>query len=463
MACRECSISCQFYDLKSILQLIGSTVTIVTKTIPPGSLGLPAIGETRAFLTQSDFALKRHERHGLVFKTNILGRTTVFLQGADGNRFILSNSDCLEVTWPSSTKKLLGSLSLPLQTGHQHVSRRKILAQAFQPRALSSYVEAMNAISDRYLDRWIEQGTLTWYPELQNYTLDIACKLLVGLDNASESNLGHYYETWAAGLFSIPMNLPWTAFGKAFRSREQLLIEVEKLIIARQMRSTPAQNQDALDLLLSARDDDGEGLSLEELKDQVLTLLFAGHETLTSALVSLCLRLAQYPQVLKRARQEQMELSDRPLTLETLKQMSYLDQILKEVLRLLPPLFGGFRTLLQDCEYGGFKLQKGWQLLYHIKTSHLDPNIYLDPERFDPDRFDESRMEDKQKPFAFVPFGGGLRECIGKEFARLEIKLFAARLLREYSWELLPNQDLDIVLIPSPQPKDGLKVEFRKL
>jgi retinoid hydroxylase len=97
------------------------------------------------------------------------------------------------------------------------------LAQAFQPRALSSYAEVMNTISDRYLNRWVEQETLTWYPELRNYTLDIACKLLVGLDHGSEARLGYYYELWEAGLFSVPVNLPWTAFGKALSANFPLL------------------------------------------------------------------------------------------------------------------------------------------------------------------------------------------------------------------------------------------------
>jgi retinoid hydroxylase len=438
--------------------------SVMTKPSLPGSLGLPVIGETIAFFTDREFALKRHERYGPVFKTNIFGQTTVFLQGAEGNRFILSNeNEYFQVAWPPSVKQLLGASSLALQTGHQHVSRRKILAQAFQPRALSGYVEAMNAISDRYLSKWVNQETLTWYPELRDYTLDIACKLLVGLDNAAETNLGTYYETWVAGLFSIPVKLPWTAFGKAFGSREKLLAEIEGLIRDRQAQTTPSLNQDALDLMLAARDDDGEGLPLEELKDQVLTLLFAGHETLTSSLASLCLLLAQHPTALARARQEQMELAAQPLTFETLKQMPYLDQVLKEVLRVVPPVGGGFRTVLQDCEYGGFTIEKGWQSLYQINSTHLDPTIYPDPKQFDPDRFDAERAEDKQKPFGHVPFGGGLRECIGKEFARLEIKLFAARLLREYQWELLPEQDLTLVVIPTPKPKDGLKVRFSRL
>jgi retinoid hydroxylase len=408
--------------------------------------------------------LKRHAQYGSVFKTNLFGQTTVFMQGAEGNRFILSHeNEYFQVSWPPSVKQLLGPLSLALQTGGMHTSRRKILAQAFQPRALAGYVEAMNGISDRYLTRWCERGEITWYPELRDYTLDIACKLLIGLDNGAETVLGHYYEDWTTGLFSIPVNLPWTAFGKAFRSRERLLVEIERLILARQEETGERSATDALDLLLTAQDDAGEGLSLAELKDQILVLLFAGHETLTSALASLCLLLAQHPAVLARAREEQRSRGNQPLDFELLKQMSYLDQILKEVLRVVPPVGGGFRSVLQDCEYGGFRIPAGWQSLYQINATHQDPEVYPDPKQFDPERFGSERSEDRVKPFVHVPFGGGLRECIGKEFARLEIKLFAARLLREYQWELLPGQDLNMVVIPTPKPRDGLKVRFGRL
>jgi retinoid hydroxylase len=436
----------------------------MSQPLPPGNLGLPVIGETIAFFTDREFALRRHEQYGPVFKTNIFGQTTVFLQGAEGNRFILSHeNEYFQVSWPPSVKQLLGPLSLALQTGGMHTSRRKILAQAFQPRALAGYVAAMQAISDRYLARWCEQGEITWYPELRDYTLDVACKLLIGLDQGAETVLGHYYEDWTAGLFSIPVNLPWTAFGKAFRSREKLLVEIEKLIVARQGEMGARSATDALDLLLTATDDAGEGLSLAELKDQILVLLFAGHETLTSALASLCLLLAQHPAVLARAREEQRSLGDQPLDFELLKQMPYLDQILKEVLRVVPPVGGGFRSVLKDCEYGGFRIPAGWQSLYQINSTHQDPVVYPDPQQFDPERFGVERSEDRVKPFVHVPFGGGLRECIGKEFARLEIKLFAARLLREYQWELLPNQDLNMVVIPTPKPRGGLKVRFGRL
>ena len=115
--------------------------------------------------------------------------------------------------------------------------------RAFQPSALEGYIDTMVAISDRYFQAWATNGTLTWYPQLRRYTFDIACKLLVGLDDASETELGDLFESWCSGLFTLPINLPWTSFGKAMRSRDRLLPALEKLIRDRK-KSTPPSTPD---------------------------------------------------------------------------------------------------------------------------------------------------------------------------------------------------------------------------
>ena len=432
--------------------------------LPPGKLGLPLIGETLKFFTDSEFARKRHAEYGPVFKTSIFGAPTVFLKGPEGNRFILSHeNEYFRVSWPPSVEKLLGPLSLALQSGHVHMARRKLLVQAFQPRALAGYIPAMEVIGDRYFQAWLEQGELTWYPQLRSYTLDVACKLLIGLDNGANTRLGELFESWNAGLFSIPINLPWTAFGKAFRNRTGLLREIEQLILQRkQQGKAPETVVDALDIMLAARDEEtGEGLSIEELKDQVLLLLFAGHETLTSAIASFCLLTAQHPEILAKARAEQQPFIGQALTLESFKQMPYLDCVIKEVMRYSPPVGGGFRKVIKDCDYGGYRIPKGWSSLYQITSTHSDADVFPNPDVFDPSRFDATA--ERRAPFSHVPFGGGLRECIGKEFARLEMKLFAARLLQRYRWELQANQDLSMVVVPTPKPRDGLKITFSQL
>lgn len=430
-----------------------------TTSLPPGKFGLPLVGETFEFFRDNKFAQKRHQRYGNVFKSQILGSRTIFLRGPDANQFVLTHENqYFQVKWPPSTRALLGSLSLALQTGGTHQSRRKLLAQAFMPRALSSYITAMAEITDRYTQQWAQQKTLVWYPELRHYTLDVACKLFVGLDHGAETPLGKAFETWCGGLFSLPINLPWTQFGRAERARRQLLQQVEQIIQGRLAQTDPGT--DALGLLIQAEDENGDRLTVAELKDQVLLLLFAGHETLTSAIATFCLQMAQHPEIMAKVRAEQAQWSDAPLTLDALKQMTYLDQVLREVLRLTPPVGGGFREVLQTCEFNGYRLPKGWSVIYQIASTHDDRTLYADPDRFDPDRFSPEGSSDRSK-YSYIPFGGGIRECIGKEFARLEMKIFAAYLARHYQWSLLPNQDLTLITVPTPHPTDGLRVHFQ--
>jgi retinoid hydroxylase len=429
--------------------------------LPPGDRGWPLIGETLAFFNDPQFNQKRIAKYGKVYQTNVFGNPTVMMVGAAANNFLFRNENKYVVsTWPKSTRILLGDLSLAVKNGDFHTSRRKLLYQAFQPRALASYLPTMERITDRYLQKWQQMGNLTWYPELRDYTFDIASNLLVGTDNGSQTPLGKLFETWCEGLFSLPINLPRTKFGKALRCRQQLLEYIETIVIKRQQTDNPGE--DALSLLIQATDEDGSKLSLAELKDQVLLLLFAGHETLTSAIASFCLLTVQHPEVLERLRNEQRDLGfTSPLTVENLKQMTYLEMVISEVMRLIPPVGGGFRVAIESFAFNGYRIPKGWAIQYQIAQTHQDKEIYNDSDRFDPDRFAPERAEDKQQSFAYIPFGGGLRECLGKEFARLEMRLFAAKLLQNYQWELLTNQSLELLSIPTPHPRDGLKVKFR--
>ena len=439
-----------------------NTTEITNLPLPPGKFGLPFIGETIGFFTDPQFSQKRIAKYGKIYKTNVFNNPTVTMIGADANTFLFRNENNYVVsTWPKSTRILLGDLSLAVRGGEFHTSRRKLLYQAFQPRALASYIPTMEKITDEYLERWEKLEEFTWYPELRNYTFDIAGNLLVGKDGGSKTPLRELFETWCAGLFTIPNPFPWTRFQKALRARKALLKQLEKIVIQRQQEDN--LGEDALGLLIQAKDEEGNSLTLEELKDQVLLLLFAGHETLTSALASFCLLTAQHPDVMAKLREEQAKLSlTSPLSLEDIKQMTYLEQVIKEVMRVIPPVGGGFRKVIKSFEFKGYQIPEGWTIQYQIPQTHKDHTIYTDSDRFYPERFSLSRAEDKQASFGYIPFGGGLRECLGKEFARLEMRIFAAKLLQNYQWDLLKDQNLDLVTVPSPHPKDGLKISFRR-
>lgn len=430
--------------------------------LPPGRFGLPVIGESIEYLQNPEsFIAKRQQQHGKIFKTHLFGCPTIALIGADAVRFLFANDgQKLEMTNTPNFETLFGAKSIGVQIGTGHQILRRQLFQAFQPRALENYAVTMETVTRDYLQKWEQMGTLTWYDELKKYTLDIACRLFVGASISADEQLEKVYETWSQGLLTVPVRFPGSKFDKAVRARENLLSQFDKLIDQRQQK--PCEQQDVLSILLNAKDEEGNALCRGEIKDNILGMLIAGHETLTSALTSFCLLMAQYPEVLECVRHEQAKLGfPTSLTPEILKQMTYLEQVLKEVLRLLPPVVrSGSRRVLQACEFGGYLIPQGWDVYYQIPETHQDNQIYSHPEIFDPERFSSERAEDKQKVFSHIPFGGGIRECLGKEFAKLEMKIFAALLVRDYTWELLPGQNLERVVLPFSRPRDGLKVKF---
>ncbi len=435
-----------------------------TVQLPPGSLGLPILGETLSFLLDPQFIEKRYRQYGPIFKSRILGRPTVYMVGPEAAEFVLSSHMdhfSWREGWPDNFKQLLGE-SLFLQDGEEHRQKRRLMMPAFHGQALARYITTMESITQDYLQKWEQKREFTWFEEFKQLTFEIASQLLVGASPGSEvARLSQLFTTLTNGLFALnPLPLPITKYGRAIAARNQLLQHITEVVRQRQQHPT----NDVLSLLVQARDEEGNGMSLKELTAQAMLLLFAGHETTTAMLTWLCLELGRHPEVLQRAREEQFSLaSEGGMSLEQLGKMQYLEQILNEIERLHPPVGGGFRGVVKPFEFNGFHVPAGWMLSYSIPGTHQLASIYPEPKRFDPDRFSPERQENKQKPFSLIGFGGGPRICLGIAFAKLEMKIVAAQLLRSYQWELLPQQSLDPVAIPMRRPKDGLRVRFQRI
>jgi len=433
-----------------------------TKQILPGSFGLPILGETLSFVFDRDFAKKRYHQYGTIFKTHLLGKPTVVMAGPEALEFILSShmeNFSWRDGWPNNFKTLLGE-SLFLQDGEEHRRNRRLMMPALHGPALANYVATMEDITRSYLQKWEKKQEFTWFQEFKQLTFDIASQLLLGTRPGPECvRLSQLFTTLTNGLFAInPLPLPFTTFGKAIAARNQILEHLTQIVRERQQNPT----KDVLSLLIQAKDEDGNSLTEKEIIAQAVLLLFAGHETTTSMLTWLCVELARHPEVLEKAREEQLQLATKGnLDLEQLGKMPYLEQVLWEVERLHQPVGGGFRGVIKEFEFNGFHVPAGWKLLYSIVITHSLQEIYSQPERFDPERFSPQRQEHKKYSFSLVGFGGGPRICIGIAFAKMEMKIVAAHLLRSYHWEILPNQSLETVMVPTNRPKDGLRVRFQ--
>jgi len=439
-------------------------MTALPKKLPPGSSGLPVVGETVSFAFDRNFAAKRYRKYGSIFRTNLVGRPTAVMVGPEAAEFVLSSHMehfSWRQGWPDSFRVLLGE-SLFLMDGEEHRQKRRLMMPALHGPALANYVGTMDEISRAYLQKWETQQEFTWFEEFKQLTFDIASELLLGTKPGTDSaRLSQLFTTLTNGLFALnPLPLPFTKFRRAIAARQQIIQHLQQVVKQRQQNPT----KDALSLLIQARDEDGNSLSEEELINQSVLLLFAGHETTTSMLTWLCTELARHPEVLQRAREEQLELQKQGnLSLEQLGEMPYLEQVIAEIERLHPPVGGGFRGVVKPFEFNGYYVPAGWMVLYSILETHRISEIYPQPETFDPERFSPQRQENKQRPFSLIGFGGGSRICIGIAFAKMEMKIVAAHLLRGYDWELLPNQSLETAQVPTSRPQDGLKVRFRRV
>jgi cytochrome P450 len=413
---------------------------------------------------------RRERRYGPVFRTRLFGRPTVVLLGPAANRFVLQagmSHLSWRDGWPSNFHELLGN-ALFLQDGEEHRRKRNLLMPAFQMHAIAGYLAAMVPLLVRNLERWERLGRFAWYAEFRRLTFEVASLLFLGSeldpDSPEAEELTRQMDAWLTGLFAWPIRLPWTAYGRALKARKKLLEFVERAVEERSKGSS-RPTRDALGLLVSSRGPDGERLSLAELQSQALLLIAAGHGTTTSMLTSLVAVLSAHPEIYERARaeQESLDLGDlgSPLTLEQIQRMTYLEQVLREVERCHPPAGFGFRGVVETFEFGGYTIPRGWQVLYSVEATHLDPRVFPEPERFDPGRCPHGRAEaERRSRGELVGFGGGPRICLGMTLAKAQIKMIASYLLRGYEWELEPGQDLRVETVPLRHPRDGLRVRF---
>jgi cytochrome P450 len=430
------------------------------KPLPPGNLGLPFIGEPPRILS-NDYLLSQYKKYGSVFKTRVLGRNIAVFMGAEANRFVLQNGMkyfAWRDGWPPTFVEMLGE-SLFVQDGEEHRSKRRLIMPAFHRQALHNYLSTMEAIARRTSEKWERIGRFRFLEQNKQFTFEIASTLLMGQAPNDLERLSKLFVTLTQGFLTVPLKWAWTPYGKALSARRELMAYIDRAIL--EHRQNP--KQDALGLLMETRDEDGKSLSNEELQSQTLLLLFAGHETSASMLSSLAMVLPKHPHVWEKLRAEQASLNlGESLTMDDIRKMTYLDQVLQETERLYPPVPAGFRGVVEEFEFKGYRVPKGWTALYMINAAHRDPDVFKEPNEFDPERFSPERNE-ARVPLSMVGFGGGARICVGYAFAQLEMKVLLSYLLRFYTWELVPKQRFNSFYFPTLQTRDGVEVLFRRI
>jgi cytochrome P450 len=433
---------------------------------PPGETSF-SMSRTRRFAEDPlSVLLDGYERFGPVFTLRILHGNVVFMLGPAANHYITVSHASNFIWRESHFRDLIGLMGDGLLTidGEFHRRSRRIMLPAFHHDHIAASVELIIAETDRALRQFMPGGRIDLYYWTRRVALRVAMRALFGLDPDGE----RARSIDAAGLFERALSFysadyllrvlrgpftPWARMQKAARELDAMIYSE----IAHR-RASGERGQDILSLLLDAHDEDGTTLSDLQIRDEVMTLLFAGHDTTTSTVAFMFYELARNPEIVARLHAEQDAMLDdgRPTASQlTGGELTELELVLDETLRKYPPAWIGPRRALEAFEFEGHSVPARAFVNYCSWASHHLPDVFPEPEEFRPERFTPDARGALPKG-AYVPFGGGSRTCIGMRFGQLEVRTIATLILSRFTLSLPQDFRLAIRQMPTISPKNGL-------
>jgi cytochrome P450 len=411
--------------------------------------------------------LGAYEEHGPIFSMRLLHTRVIFMLGPEANHFVTIGHP-ENFHWRESSFgdliPLLGDGLLTIDDDY-HDRARAIMLPAFHREQVTASMVAMAAESEQAISALVPGEVVDIYDWMRNLAMRIAMRALLGLDpdEAGKGAAAAEHFERALGYYGIDYGLrlvrgPGSPWRKLIASR-RVLDEIVFGEVARRRADPDPGRRDILSLLVGARGEEGETFTDREIRDQVMTLMFAGHDTSTSTLTFMLHELARHPDLVARLCEEQDRVlgGDTPTIDQLEREMPCLDMVLDEVLRLYPPAWIGPRRAVREFEFGGYTVPRGAYVNYCSWASHRLPEVFPDPEAFIPERFTRERKAALQRG-AYVPFGGGQRICIGKRFGQTEVKLVATRMLQRLRFDALPGRTMTVRQMPTLSPKGGLKM-----
>ncbi|UFJ42380.1 cytochrome P450 [Brevibacillus humidisoli] len=360
--------------------------------------------------------------------------------------------------------------------GETHMRQRRLMQPSFQPRQIRTYADTMVAKAKKLIQDWQDGDVRPISDDMMSLTLAIIVETMFSLDmeqdvKAGVHKIGHAIDIGmkhvtrkASSFLDLPDKLP-TKGNKELQQARSVLDEVIYTIInERRERADAGERNDLLGLLLAARDEqDGTGMTDQQVRDEVMTIFLAGHETTANTLSWTWYLLSQHPEA-ERAMQEELDtvLSGRDPSFEDLQQLPYLHNVIWESMRLYPAVWAINREVVSEVEIGGHTFTPGDTLMMSQYVMHRNPRYYANPDQFRPERFSGDLLK-RNPPYAFFPFGGGPRICIGNHFALMEAALILATIGQTYQLRLVDNHP---PVQPEPlitlRPNPGLRMVVSK-
>jgi cytochrome P450 len=432
---------------------------------PPGTFGV------RNFLkfAGNNLPLLRslQDRHGDVVRMNVLGTPWFLVSHPDDIEqvFVKHARIMLRDAYIVVLERALGK-GLLTSDGDLWKRQRKLMSQAFTPKRIREYASSMVEVTDVGLASLKHGSVINLHQEMSRITMEVVAAVLFGasVDARAVADVRGALETFNeffANSFEALAKLPAWVPTPRNRRMNAAVAQIDRVIydIVARRRESGEHKDDLLGTLLAAQDEDGSRMSDKQIRDEAITLFLAGHETTALALAHTMYLLSKNPSVERRLHAEIASvLGDRLPTAEDVRKLPYTDQVLKEAMRLYPPAWTTGRECSETIELGGYEMPKGSQVLVSQWVVHRDPRWFPNPEGFDPDRWEPARAAEIPR-YAYFPFGGGPRVCIGNHFAMMEAALILAMIVQRYRLELLPGQELRLEPSVTLRPKgEGLRV-----
>ncbi len=442
---------------------------MLTSTLPPGPKGhflLGVLPDIRR--DELDYLNRIVREYGDIVYVRVVNHPCYVLSHPRDIEYVLlgNYSNFVKSIFLRESRALLGN-GLLTSDGDVWLRQRRLLQPAFHDDRIAEYSRAMVEHTQHMLDTWQDGEVRDIHQDMASLTMETIANVLFGSNIASETEqigdaLRVFFNQFDErfGLYAIPEWVP-TPGNLRYRMAIGRLDRILERVIRRRHSNVHGSGC-ALSTLLRVQDDDGTSMTQRQLRDEMMTLFFTGHETTALALSWTWYLLAQHPEAADRLSEEvERVVGQRAPTYEDIPQLRFVDAVVKESLRLYPPAYGVVRQALKDCEIGGYTIPAGATLAMFQWVVHRDPRYFDRPDEFVPDRWADD-LAKRLPRCAYFPFGAGPRMCIGNSFANTELALMVAMIARRFQFKLVPGHP--VLLNPSLtlRPRKGIKVILKK-
>lgn len=374
---------------------------------------------------------------------------------------LVSRAHLFKPTYPRSKERMIGPEAIFFHQGAYHSRLKKMVQASLLPCAIKESVSEIEQIVINLLPTW-KNNTINTLQEMKRYAFDVAMISAFGNKRDFEmEGIKHLYQCLEKGYNSMPLDLPGTPFHKAMKARK-LLNETLKKMIEERRKSHKEDSGGLLRVMLGATDQNNKlnlQLSDSQIADNIIGVIFAAHDTTASVLTWLIKYLHDNADLLEAVTREQEGIrcqlvnENRGLTWDDTRRMPLTTRVIQETLRTASILSFTFREAVENVEFEGYFIPKGWKVLPLFRSIHHCDDFFPQPEKFDPSRF-----EVPPRPNTFMPFGNGVHSCPGSELAKLEMLILLHHLTTAYRWQVAGDEE-GIQYGPFPVPKQGLPIK----